>query len=99
MPSLLWGLSCPGLLFSFACAGGGGVGGGTAVPGFSCLYPSLGLFLYARVTDEVFNFLLGHGITAPWTTLGEHSYQQRLEVTGTQLCSGAGDRGKSVLWR
>ena len=30
------------------------VGGGTAVPGFSCLYPSLGLFLYARVTDEVF---------------------------------------------
>lgn len=27
-------------------------------PWFSCLPPSLGLSLYTRVTDEIFNFLL-----------------------------------------
>lgn len=56
MSFLLWGLVL--VCCSVVCVPGVGWGGGTAVPGFSCLYPSLGLFLYARVTDEVFNFLL-----------------------------------------
>ncbi|KAJ8779306.1 hypothetical protein J1605_012768 [Eschrichtius robustus] len=48
---LLGAVACRFVLY-YSC------GGGDSRPWFSCLPPSRALFLYARVTDEVFNFLL-----------------------------------------